>query len=434
MTDHPATQRRRWIRRAQIAVPAVVSVLLVVIVVTAVRPSTSALIGIPSVGAGDQATGSPTGPASVAVPSTGTPSPEPTRSGSSSRRPSTPSGTPDASATSRRTTTGAGRPSVTASAGSDGRRTGQSPRRTSPTSPSTQSGSDPVFRRGPFIERVGQLPVDPRSRTYVQGMVDRDLVVSLRRWTVPVWFASPRTPRYDVSLTSAWFSRIDTLTSVPIPNAAKPDPEADGHMTVVDQKNGCVYDLYHARRSGDGWTARWANALPISSAGVYPDGLGTRASGFSAGAGLIWPAELERGHIDHALVFAYPLTKGNAYVSPATHPDGKSTDLAALPMGARVRLDPTLDLSTLGLSRSERVIARALQEYGMVLGDTSGGFTLYAASPLTMSSDPYQKLFHTSSDWAALSRIPLNRLQVIELPPTQSGKRPLAASSCARFR
>jgi hypothetical protein len=373
---------------------------------------------------GDQASGSPSGPASVAVPSSATPSLEPDAS--------TPSGTLAASARSRKTAEVSEQPSGAARSGLDGPPTGQPSRGTPPIS--TEQGSEPVFGRGPFTERVEQLPVDPRSRTYVQGMVDRELVVSLRRWTVPVWFAGPRTPRYDVKLTSAWFSGIDTLADVPIPTEAKPDPEADGHMTVVDEKSGCVYDLYRGRRSGDSWTARWANALPISSTGVYADGLGTRASGFSAGAGLIWPAELERGHIDHALVFAYPVTRRNSYVSPATHPDGESTDLAALPMGARVRLDPTLDLSSLGLSRSERVIARALQEYGMVLADTSGGFTLYAASPLAMSNDPYPKLFHTTSDWAALDRIPLNRLQVTELPPVESGKRSLTPSSCARFR
>ena len=90
-------------------------------------------------------------------------------------------------------------------------------------------------------------------------------------------------------------------------------------------------------------------------------------------------------------------------------------------MGARLRLDPRLDLSTLGLNRAERVIAKALQEYGMVLGDTSGGFTLYAAHPRGLGYDPYAKLFGTTSDWASLAKIPKDRFQVLSLSGSPAG-------------
>ena len=49
----------------------------------------------------------------------------------------------------------------------------------------------------------------------------------------------------------------------------------------------------------------------------------------------------------------------------------------------------------------------------MVLGDTSGGFTLYAAHPLGLGYDPYQQLFGTTSDWASLAKIPKDRFQVL---------------------
>ena len=55
----------------------------------------------------------------------------------------------------------------------------------------------------------------------------------------------------------------------------------------------------------------------------------------------------------------------------------------------------------------------------MVLGDTSGGFTLYAAHPRGLGYDPYARLFGTTSDWASLAKIPKERFQVLSL----SGRR-----------
>jgi hypothetical protein len=213
-----------------------------------------------------------------------------------------------------------------------------------------------------------------------------------------------------------------------MPTGVQPDPAGDGHLTVVQPSTGCVYDLFRARTVNGSWAADWANAITAGSSGTYPDGMGTRAAGFSAALGLIWPQEIERGRIDHALVFAYPYTS-SAYVAPAMRSDGHTTTAGALPIGARLRLDPTLDLSTLGLSRTEQVIAKALQEYGMVLGDTSGGFTLYAAHPLGLGHDPYPSLFGTTSDWASLAKLPKDRFQVLTLPsPTP---RTTYSSSCA---
>jgi hypothetical protein len=42
------------------------------------------------------------------------------------------------------------------------------------------------------------------------------------------------------------------------------------------------------------------------------------------------------------------------------------------------RAHPDLDLDSLGLSRSGRIICLALQEYGAYVGDYSGAMSLYA--------------------------------------------------------
>jgi hypothetical protein len=227
----------------------------------------------------------------------------------------------------------------------------------------------------------------------------------------------------------------ERLEGVPIPAGALPDPQLDAHLTIVDRAANCEYDLYGAYRGPNGWHATWANSTRLDGSGVYPRGMGTKASGFASLAGLIWPQELRAGRIDHALFFAYPFTRSGGPVSPATAGDGRSDAAGAIPEGARVQLDPSLDLDSLGLAPYQRTIAEAMQTYGMILGDTGGAFGLYAVG--SQSFDGAYEGLLPADEFPAfpnLSRIPSDRFRVLELPPQQS-KPPqeLVASGCGSF-
>jgi hypothetical protein len=283
--------------------------------------------------------------------------------------------------------------------------------------------------------------VDPASDLLVTSLVSardqRSFAIAVSEWTVPVYFADQQTPRVDVAVAGRPPGALNdpsfvhdvpsTLAGIPIPAGAEPDPEADGHLTIVDRANGCEYDLYGARRSADGWTAQWANSLPVDGNGIYPYGLSTRASGFAPLAGLIWPDELAAGEIQHALLFAYPYTRAGGPVTPATASDGKTDSEKALPIGARVQLDPSLDLRTLGLEGYELTIARALQRYGMILGDTGGALALYAVNAHSLSRPAYDGLL-PSGPIAPLEKIPVGSFRVLRLPP-QSPYTPLRTVS-----
>lgn len=258
-------------------------------------------------------------------------------------------------------------------------------------------------------------PADPNSARYIAALRDdRQPVVSVSQFAVPIFRADADTPRYRIEPTASWAGPELALDGVPIPDGAAPDPADDGHLTVIDDSTGCVYDFYRARPTPEGWTAEWVNATPTDGSGVYPDGLAARASGFSSAAGLIWPEELAAGRIDHALFFAYPLTRKNDLVGQATRTDGRSSDPAALPLGARLVLDPALDLTTLGLDPVRLTIARALQEYGMILADSSHGFTLWAVHPASYPADPYLNTFGPV-EYFGLGSIPFNRMKVLPL-------------------
>jgi hypothetical protein len=236
--------------------------------------------------------------------------------------------------------------------------------------------------RSPFnVPIPASARVDPRSPAMVDQLVrevqDNGWTIASKAWTSAVYSADRRTPRRAVRLTSRSY-RGWRLGSVPLPARARVPGDADGGVVVIDRSTGCEYDLGQARRTAAGWSARLANALPTGGSGVYPFAEAPSASGFASAAGMIFPEELAAGRIEHALAFAMENTRAGGFVAPATGSDGWSRAPGAIPEGARLQLDPTLDLDELGLEPWQKTIARALQRYGMLLADSSGAVALHS--------------------------------------------------------
>ena len=308
---------------------------------------------------------------------------------------------------------------------------------------STSAGWDPrtggrlYSAASPFNQAIPTNPeLDPRSAAYV-GLLNRTkkeegFVMAVGEWSVPAYFAQQGTPRHDVEIEG--FDDVRRIMrGVPIPDNARPDPAEDAHLTVIDPATRCEYDLITARKTASGWIAKWANATSTTGNGIYPYGMSTRATGFAPLAGMVWPEELRRGRIDHALVFAYPHTRSGGPVSPATSSDGRTTLAAALPEGARVQLDPALDLNSLKLTAHERTIAKALQRYGMFLGDTGGSLALYAVNPQSFATNPYAGML-PADPYVFLDKIPVNRFRVLKVGTQQAKTRySIVPSTCARI-
>ena len=81
--------------------------------------------------------------------------------------------------------------------------------------------------------------------------------------------------------------------------------------------------------------------------------------------------------IDHALRFTAPATR-SAHIYPARHDAGSGGSASLPPMGLRVRLKASFDLSR--LSPQARVIAVALQHYGMILADNGSPWYVTGAA------------------------------------------------------
>jgi hypothetical protein len=288
-------------------------------------------------------------------------------------------------------------------------------------------------RTSPFNRPIPRnVRIDPLSDHYVAGLAEvaqqGGFVIAVRRYSVPAYWASARTPRDRVSLTASWAPR--RMMVAPIPPSARPDPASDGQMAVLDSSNGCEYDFWEAQKQGGTWSAAWGNAISFRGSGAFPGGLSARGSGFALLAGLMRPKELAAGRINHALIFSYPYTSSAGFVSPATESDGQTNRSDALPEGARLQLDPTFDVTS--LPKYERPIARALQRYGMYLGETgSGNVSLYAINPQSYRTNPYRGVL-PGGDYVDLHNIPLDRLRVIQLGRIRSSSKSARPSRCAK--
>ena len=108
-------------------------------------------------------------------------------------------------------------------------------------------------------------------------------------------------------------------------------------------------------------------------------------------AGLVTAADIRAGFIPHAVAAGIPDACARAFVWPAQRTDGASTDPNCLPEGAHLRLDPAcVNVDALAISPLARMIARAAQEYGIIVRDvTHSNFAFFAEDPVTAGATLY---------------------------------------------
>jgi hypothetical protein len=152
----------------------------------------------------------------------------------------------------------------------------------------------------------------------------------------------------------------------------------DRHVLVLDRDTCLLYELYNAFLLADGsWTADSTAVWDLKSDNLRPYGwTSADAAGLPIFPGLARYDEVTSGAITHALRFTVP-TSRRAYVLPATHQAGSSTSASAPPMGLRVRLKASVDIST--YPAQAQVLLAALKRYGMILADNGSAWYVSGA-------------------------------------------------------
>jgi hypothetical protein len=217
--------------------------------------------------------------------------------------------------------------------------------------------------------RIDRLPVRADSALLTASIgLDAGLhpdFSAAGRYGIPINVVRRTTPRRRVRFEYA--SESDRVR-YPIPARPRIEGGSDRHLLMPDRDACRLYELFAAQRgAGGAWSAGSGAVFDLRSNRLRPAGwTSADAAGLPILPGLARYDEVAGGGIDHALRFTAPRTR-DAYVYPARHAAGDSSDPALPPMGLRVRLRRGVSLA--GLGPQARAVAVALKRYGMILAD-----------------------------------------------------------------
>jgi hypothetical protein len=251
----------------------------------------------------------------------------------------------------------------------------------------------------PWNQRVDKLPVESDSAQIIasiggstglhpdfgSGLYDGQPI------GIPFDVVSHTTPRYRVT-----FDYADESDKGPYPIPTTVHIEGgrastgDRHALLLDKDACKLYELYALYPQGRGWKAGSGAIWSLKSNALRPAGwTSADAAGLPIFPGLARYDEVARGVINHALRFTVQHTR-RAYVYPARHYASSSTDPSLPPMGLRVRLKASIDISS--FPRQARIVLQALKTYGMIVADNGSNWYISGAPNPGWSNDALHTL------------------------------------------
>jgi hypothetical protein len=282
-------------------------------------------------------------------------------------------------------------------------------------------------------------PVDPGSVGLVASLASTVVAereakagpwINTTSYSVPVYTVGAGQPTVKVTLERASSAPAlqAAFEAVPLPGDAHPAEGTDGVLVVWQPSADRLWEFWRLVRLSDGWHASWGGAMQhvSSNVGVYgPEAWpgaqswwGDSASSLEPAGGLVTLEDLQCGVINHALAIALPQIRAGVYASPAKRDDGKSSDPLSLPEGARLRLNPRLNLESLHLPRVTSMIAQAAQRYGIYVRDGARNVTFFAQDPTPTGANPYigpQGYFEGLTPGQLLASFPWSQLEVLQM-------------------
>jgi serine/threonine-protein kinase len=238
----------------------------------------------------------------------------------------------------------------------------------------------------PWNQRVDTKAKDAQSDTIMAALQNRgwgNNGIMQIDFSLDVLCADASTPRRDFEPTDEFYEGECDVEAVPVPSNGHLEGESgyvctsdgDCHLIVIAQDTNKLYEQWRVNIDGSGFRGGCLAVWQLDR--DYDAGLRGEQCTSADAAGLpITPLlfdadEVASGAIEHAVRFAIPNTHihKSTYVRPATHATGAASAGAdGVPYGARLRLRADYPLDSLP-NAGARVLARALQRYGMILAD-----------------------------------------------------------------
>jgi|GEM_PF-2177896 len=307
---------------------------------------------------------------------------------------------------------------------------------------SLPSGWRPYHQDSPWNSPISpDIEIYPDSGKIIAEMEKEAKHLRLVKiYTPPIWvvnsIAMSGMPVRSNKIFDTWDQDKDgwTDSAVPITPEMWGEPTEDGHIIIIDPFLMMAWEMssFRWQQSQETQipTATTFNMWDLKGKGyAKPFGgqrwhqRGGRGSGFPVLAGIIRPEELQAGEIRHALMFNYSKNRKGKddkeifIAPPACRSDGDFEGQYYPIEGMRFQLNPALtdtDFDHWGLSKEGKIIAKALQRYGMFLGDNGGAMSL-GIQLLGRTSQQNLRLWEQRFPglFAAVKRIPTREFRII---------------------
>lgn len=262
---------------------------------------------------------------------------------------------------------------------------------------------------------ISSAPVDPNSNSIISNWVGSVNVHpdwgNDPGYGIPYVVVDGTQPLVNISL-NAYADESDP-GPMPVPANAPVEggssSTGDRHVLVLDSGNCFLYEMYNSSVNSDGsWNADSTAVWDLLADAQRPyTWTSADAAGLPIFPGLVRYDEVAAGKIQHAFRFTLPKTSA-AFTPPASHYAGNTSNATAPPMGMRLRLKSSYDIS--GFSPQMQVILTAMQHYGLILADN--GSALY----VTGASDS-----RWGSDLDSLKTVPASVFEVVQMNPVYTG-------------
>ncbi len=278
-------------------------------------------------------------------------------------------------------------------------------------SPLPNASNCPVFpATNVWNKRVDSLPVAANSQTMINaigaGVGLHPDFGSYLGYGIPYNVVTSKTKKVKVKL---GYADQSYRGGYPIPVKPKIEAGSDRHLLIVDKSTCQLYEMWRAVHTKSGWTAGSGATWNLRSNNLRRNTwTSADAAGLPILPGLVRYQEDKNGVINHALRFTAPDSCAG-HIYPARHDAGSGPCSKEPPMGLRLRLKASFDVSQ--LAPQARPIAIALKRYGMILADNGSPWYITGTSNRLFNDDA----LHTLGD------ITGNDLEVVNTSSLRNG-------------
>ncbi len=251
----------------------------------------------------------------------------------------------------------------------------------------------------PWNKVIDMEPVDPNRDNLIASIglntgLHPDFGADLSGETFGIPYVLVKGTQGRVNVTFDYSDESDP-GPYPIPKDAPVEggsgSTGDRHVLVVDRDSWMLYELFDAHKQTNGsWHAGSGAIFNLTTGTTRPAGwTSADAAGLPILPGLVRYDEVSKGAINHALRFTVVHTR-RGYIAPARHFASSSTNVNYPPMGMRVRLKASFDVS--GFPPSAQVILKALKKYGMMVADNGSNWFISGAPDARWNDDELNTL------------------------------------------